>query len=135
MMKLIKSEIIELSEPFDIVKARQRVRELAREVGFSLVDQTKLVTACSELARNTYEYGSEGSVQIEIIEDYDRLGLRMVFTDKGPGIINIDLALTDGYSTSNGLGLGLSGSRRLVNEFEITSKLGEGTTIKATRWR
>lgn len=134
-MKLLKAETIEIKGPFDIVKARQRVRALAQELGFSLVDQTKLVTASSELARNTYEHGGGGIVNIEVIDDHNKLGIRMTFIDEGPGIIDIDLALSEGYSTGNGLGLGLSGSRRLVNEFEITSEPGHGTTVMATRWR
>jgi serine/threonine-protein kinase RsbT len=134
-MKLLKVETIEIKGPFDIVKARQRVRALAQELGFSLVDQTKLVTASSELARNTDEHGGGGIVNIEVIDDRNKLGIRMTFIDEGPGIIDIDLALSDGYSTGNGLGLGLSGSRRLVNEFEITSEPGHGTTVMATRWR
>lgn len=134
-MKLLKAETIVIKGPFDIVKARQRVRALAQELGFSLVDQTKLVTASSELARNTYEHGGGGIVNIEVIDDHNKLGIRMTFIDEGPGIIDIDLALSEGYSTGNGLGLGLSGSRRLVNEFEITSEPGHGTTVMATRWR
>lgn len=134
-MKLLKSETIEVREQGDIVRARQKVRTLALEIGFSVVDQTKLVTAASELARNTYQHGGGGSVTLEVIDDHQKQGLRMVFVDNGPGIIDLELAMKDGYSTVNGLGLGLSGSRRLVDEFEITSKPGQGTTIRATRWR
>ncbi len=134
-MKLLKSETIEVREQGDIVRARQKVRTLALEIGFSVVDQTKLVTAASELARNTYQHGGGGSVTLEVIDDHQKQGLRMVFADNGPGIIDLELAMKDGYSTANGLGLGLSGSRRLVDEFEITSKPGQGTTIRATRWR
>jgi serine/threonine-protein kinase RsbT len=102
---------------------------------FSLVDQTKLVTAASELARNTLTHGGGGSARIEVVEEGGRQGIRLVFEDRGPGIEDLKLALTDGYSTGQGLGLGLSGSRRLVNEFEITTKVGEGTRVAVTKWK
>jgi len=110
-------------------------RERAVSQGFSLVDQTKLVTAASELARNTLEYGGGGEVTIEVLNDGARKGVRLTFTDRGPGIENIALALKDGYTTGNGLGLGLSGAKRLSNEFELQSKPGEGTRVAITRWR
>jgi serine/threonine-protein kinase RsbT len=119
----------------DVVSVRQAVRAWAVELRFSLVDQTKLVTAASELARNTLIHGRGGSVRMETLEEGGRTGIRLVFEDQGPGIEDLKLALTDGYSTGNGLGLGLSGSRRLVNEFEITSKAGEGTTVAVTKWK
>ena len=119
----------------DVVRVRQVARERAVAQGFSLVDQTKLVTAASELARNTLEYGGGGEVTVELLNESARKGVRLTFTDKGPGIADIDLALKDGYTTGNGLGLGLSGARRLSNEFSIESKLGEGTRVAITRWK
>ena len=119
----------------DVVAVRQAVRVWAVEMRFSLVDQTKLVTAASELARNTLIHGGGGSARMEAVEDGVKVGIRLVFEDQGPGIPDMQLALTDGYSTGQGLGLGLSGSRRLVNEFEITSKVGEGTRVVVTKWK
>jgi len=119
----------------DVVRVRQIARERAVAQGFSLVDQTKLVTAASELARNTLEYGGGGEVTVELLNESVRRGVRLTFTDKGPGIADIDLALKDGYTTGNGLGLGLSGARRLSNEFSIESKLAERTRVAITRWR
>ena len=118
-----------------MVAVRQAVRVWAVEMRFSLVDQTKLVTAASELARNTLIHGGGGSARMEAVEDGVRQGIRLVFEDQGPGIPDMTLALTDGYSTGQGLGLGLSGSRRLVNEFEITSTVGEGTRGTVTKWK
>jgi serine/threonine-protein kinase RsbT len=126
-------QLIRSSE--DVVRVRQVARERAIAQGFSLIDQTKLVTAASELARNTLEYGGGGEVTVELLNDSVRRGVRLTFTDKGPGIADIDLALKDGFTTGNGLGLGLSGARRLSNEFSIESKLGEGTRVAITRWR
>jgi len=119
----------------DVVRVRQAAREKAIAQGFSLVEQTKMVTAASELARNTLEHGGGGEVTIEVLNDGVRKGVRLIFTDKGPGIPNMDLALKDGFSTGGGLGLGLSGARRLSNEFTIESKPGEGTRVAITRWR
>jgi serine/threonine-protein kinase RsbT len=119
----------------DVVRVRQLTRERAVAQGFSLVDQTKLVTAASELARNTLEYGGGGEVTVEVLNDGMRKGVRLTFSDKGPGIVDLDLALKDGYTTGGGLGLGLSGARRLSNEFTIDSKPGEGTRVAITRWR
>jgi len=121
--------------PEDVVAVRQAVRQRAVELGFNLVDQTKLVTAASELARNTLQYGGGGAVLIEGIGDGLRRGLRLTFEDKGPGIADIDEALRGGFSTAGGLGLGLSGARRLSNEFQIESRPGEGTRVTITRWR
>ena len=118
----------------DVVRVRQRVRARAVEAGLSLVDQTKVVTAASELARNTLDYGLGGTVDIELIQDIKR-GVRLVFTDNGPGIPDIQLALRDGYTSGKGLGLGLSGAKRLSNEFSIESKVGEGTRITIARWK
>jgi serine/threonine-protein kinase RsbT len=119
----------------DIVRVRQATREHAVAHGFSLVDQTKLVTAASELARNTLEYGNGGEVEIERLIDGMRKGLRLTFSDQGPGIEDLEKALTDGYSTGGGLGLGLSGARRLSNDFSIDSAPGKGTRIMIARWR
>jgi serine/threonine-protein kinase RsbT len=119
----------------DIVRVRQATRERAVSQGFSLVDQTKIVTAASELARNTLDYGGGGEVTIEVVYEGARKGVRLVFTDQGPGIPDIEMALKDGYTTGGGLGLGLSGARRLCNEFSIDSKPGEGTRVAITRWR
>lgn len=119
----------------DMVIVRQRVRAHAVEMKFSLVDQTKLVTAASELARNALEYGGGGEVRIEQITDGFRNGLRLTFEDRGPGIPDVQLALKDGYTTGGGLGLGLSGARRLVNDFSIDSRPGEGTRVVIARWK
>jgi serine/threonine-protein kinase RsbT len=119
----------------DIVRVRQEVRRRAAAAGLGIVDQTKFVTAASEIARNTLDYGGGGIVRLVAVENGARRGLRLIFEDHGPGIPNIDLALTDGYTTGSGLGLGLSGSRRLCNEFAIESKPGEGTRITIARWK
>lgn len=118
----------------DVVRVRQATREHAIAQGFSLVDQTKLVTAASELARNTLDYGNGGEVDIERVAELTRKGLRLTFSDRGPGIENIERALQDGYSSGSGLGLGLGGARRLSNEFSIDSKPGQGTRIVIVRW-
>jgi serine/threonine-protein kinase RsbT len=120
----------------DVVRARQVVRSRAMDVGFSLVEQTKIVTAASELARNTVIYGGGGEMRIErLYEGPKRSGLRLTFEDQGPGIADIDLALRDGFTTGNGLGLGLNGARKLSHEFDIRSKPGEGTRVTITRWK
>jgi serine/threonine-protein kinase RsbT len=119
----------------DIVRVRQRVRDWAVTIGFSLVDQTKLVTAASELARNTLVYGQGGTVLLESITNDTRRGLRLTFEDHGPGIADIRQALTAGYTTGNGLGLGLSGAKRLAHDFEITSTPGQGTRVTIARWK
>ena len=119
----------------DIVRARQMVRQWCIEQGFSLVDQTKLVTAASELARNTVEYGGGGEVRLELVNEGVRRGVRLTFVDHGPGIADIALAMRDGYTTGSGLGLGLSGAKRLCNEFEIDSQPGQGTRVRIVRWR
>ncbi|MEV4799226.1 anti-sigma regulatory factor [Nonomuraea sp. NPDC049421] len=118
----------------DVVIVRQQVRTSAQQVGLSLVDQTKLVTAASELARNALTYAGGGRVLIEVVSNGLRDGLRLTFTDEGPGISDLDQALTDGWSTGGGLGLGLSGSRRLVDEFDLHSKVGEGTRVTVVKW-
>ena len=116
------------------MRVRQATRENAIAQGFSLVDQTKLVTAASELARNTLDYGKGGEVRIDRLADSGRKGLRLTFVDQGPGIADVGLALKDGFSTGTGLGLGLSGARRLSNEFSLDSKPGEGTRVMIARW-
>lgn len=119
----------------DIVRVRQKVREWSRQQGFSLVDQTKLVTAASELARNTVHYGGGGSLRLEVLKNGTRLGLQLTFEDHGPGIPDIELAMKDGFTTGSGLGLGLGGAKRLSNEFDIASRPGEGTRIRLVRWK
>lgn len=132
---VVSDETLELTSSEDVIRVRQRVRALAGDMGFRLVDQTKLVTAVSELARNMVEFGGGGSVLIEAIRNDTKQGVRLTFEDHGPGIPDIELALKDGYSTGGGLGLGLGGSRRLVNEFHIDSQVGKGTRVSITRWR
>jgi len=129
------AERVALNGSEDIVNVRQAVRARAVELGFSLVDQTKLVTAASEIARNTVIYGGGGWAQLELLENGGRKGLQIVFEDRGPGIADIDKALQDGFTTGGGLGLGLGGAKRLVNEFEITSKAGSGTRVALRRWK
>jgi serine/threonine-protein kinase RsbT len=133
-MSVVDSETLPIASEPDMVTVRRRVREAAARTGLSLVDQTKLVTAASELARNTLIYGGGGTMQLEMLNG-PRLGVRLIFVDQGPGIPDIDLALRDGFTTGAGLGLGLSGSKRLVNEFEIDSKVGQGTRVAVTRWK
>lgn len=133
-MSVVASETIAVESEPDMVIVRRRVREAAARTGLSLVDQTKLVTAASELARNTLIYGGGGSMQLETLNG-PRLGVRLIFVDNGPGIPDLELALRDGFTTGSGLGLGLSGSKRLVNEFEIESRVGHGTKVAVTRWK
>lgn len=134
-MKSLKSESIPIQNSTDVVTARQKVRQWASELKFSLVDQTKLVTAASELARNALDHGKGGRMVIELVEDRSKPGLKMVFEDQGPGIPDIQAALRDGFTTGNGMGLGLGGSKRLVNDFSIESEPGKGTRITAIRWK
>ena len=134
-MDVSRSETREIRVSGDVVQARQAARAWAVEVGFSLVDQTKIVTAASELARNTMVHGGGGTMRLDAISSGGRRGLRLVFEDKGPGIPDLDRALQDGFSTGGGLGLGLSGAKRLMSEFEIRSRVGEGTWVTITRWR
>ena len=119
----------------DVVLVRQTVRTRSVQQGFTMVDQTKMVTAASEIARNTVLYGRGGTVRIEALVDGVRKGLRLVFEDQGPGIPDVDLAMRDGYTTGTGLGMGLGGARRLVNEFRIESRPGQGTKVTLTRWK
>lgn len=134
-MDVAKSEVLPVRTSTDLVRIRQRARELSLEAGFSLVDQTKLVTAASELARNTLEHGKGGDAKLELLLDGVRKGVRMIFSDSGPGILDIELALRDGYTTGGGMGLGLGGARRLVNDFDIRSAPGQGTHVTAVRWK
>ena len=128
-------ETIPLRSSQDVVRARQAVRDRAVAMGFSLVEQTKLVTAASELARNTVDYGGGGTVHVATVDGRDGPGIRLVFLDEGPGIPDIELALRDHYTTGGGLGMGLGGARRLVNEFDIQSTVGVGTRITVTKWK
>ena len=130
-----RQESLQIDSGERLVAVRQAVRAKAEELRFSLVDQTRIITAASELARNTLQHGGGGSVAIEIVENGTRRGLRLTFKDQGPGIPDLELAMKDGYTTGGGLGLGLSGSKRLVNEFAILSKVGEGTEVSITKWK
>lgn len=134
-MTIQKSSVLLIQVDDDIARARQIVRAWASELGFSLVDQTKIVTATSELARNTLTHGGGGAMTLEEVRDNGRRGLRLTFEDQGPGIIDLEQALQDGYSTGGGLGLGLGGAKRLSNHFEISSRPGEGTWVRVTRWK
>lgn len=133
-MAVVSSETVPVVSESDVVTVRRRVRETATTLGFSLVDQTKVVTAASELARNTLIHGRGGEMELTTLNG-PRVGLRLTFHDRGPGIPDIQLALRDGFTTGNGLGLGLGGAKRLVNEFEVVSRAGEGTRITVTRWK
>lgn len=132
---MLKTETISVAASGDIVAVRHAVRRQAVKINLSLVDQTKIVTAASELARNMLIYGGGGEVTLEVLQEGVRQGLRAHFVDAGPGIPNIDLALHDGFTTGNGMGLGLGGAKRLVNEFNIESAPGKGTRVTITRWR
>jgi serine/threonine-protein kinase RsbT len=134
-MIVLRADELHIRVSEDVVRVRQEVRARAVGIGFGLVDQTKIVTAASELARNTLDYGGGGVVQIEVLQNGSRKGVRLIFEDQGPGIPDINLALTDGYTTGRGLGLGLSGSKRLSNEFEIRSVVGKGTRVSIARWK
>jgi serine/threonine-protein kinase RsbT len=134
-MQVLRSDTMAVRSDGDVVLARQAVRKWAVEAGFTLVDQTKIVTAASELARNTVIYGKGGTMRLELLQDGGRRGLRLVFEDKGPGIPDIKLALQDGYTTGTGLGMGLGGAKRLVSEFDLVSNVGEGTRVTVTRWK
>lgn len=134
-MAVVRTDTLPLVEEEEIVPLRRQVRAWAAELGFSLVDQTKLVTAASEIARNTITYGGGGEADLQLVEEGARRGVRLVFRDQGPGMADVELALRDGYTTGSGLGLGLSGAKRLSNEFEVKSAPGEGTTVSFTRWR
>jgi serine/threonine-protein kinase RsbT len=134
-MTVLKREQLPLQNSSDVVVARQKVRQWAIELRFSLVDQTKLVTAASELARNALDHGHGGQMTMEVVNGMARSGLKLVFEDTGPGIPDIEQALKDGFTTGSGMGLGLGGSKRLVNEFAIESEVGKGTKITVVRWK
>ena len=135
-MQLIKNERFPIKVQNDVVIVRQRVRTWALEIGLSIIEQTKVITAASELARNTLDYGGGGEVELAILKSpVNRMGLRLTFEDQGPGIPNIDLALTDGYTSGGGLGMGLSGSKRLMNEFQIETEVGKGTRVTCIKWK
>ncbi|HWG50635.1 MAG TPA: anti-sigma regulatory factor [Candidatus Acidoferrales bacterium] len=134
-MKSLRRETVPIKNSSDVVAARQKVRHWAQELKFTLVDQTKLVTAASELARNTLDHGKGGEMSIDVVEDLSRTGLKLSFEDQGPGIPDIAAALRDGFTTGSGMGLGLGGSKRLVNDFEIHSEVGKGTRVCVVRWK
>ena len=134
-MPVLKHETLPVRTQDDVVLVRQAVRKWAQELGFSLVDQTKVVTAASELGRNTVVHGGGGTALLELLNEGMRRGLRLTFEDKGTGIADIELALKEGYTTGSGLGLGLPGSKRLVNEFDVVSRIGEGTRVTVTKWK
>jgi serine/threonine-protein kinase RsbT len=134
-MAVSKTDTLEVRSSTDVVLIRQAVRSWTAELGFSLVDQTKMITAASELARNSLEYGGGGRVLFESLQVGTKRGLRLAFEDNGPGIPDINLAMKDGYTSGKGMGLGLGGAKRLVNEFEVQSTVGEGTRVTITRWK
>jgi len=134
-MKSTKQETVPIASSSDVVLARQKVRQWAIEMKFTLVDQTKLVTAASELARNTLDHGRGGQMVIEQVENSIKSGLKLVFEDRGPGISDVNAALRDGFTTGGGMGLGLGGSKRLVNDFQIDSEPGKGTRVTVVRWK
>ncbi|HEX7809678.1 MAG TPA: anti-sigma regulatory factor [Thermoanaerobaculia bacterium] len=134
-MQTTKSETVSVRGPAEVVSVRHAVRKWAVEIGLTLVEQTKIVTAASELARNMVDYGGGGTLTLEHVDDGIRRGLRLVFEDQGPGIPDVDTALRDGYTTGGGMGLGLGGAKRLSNEFSIRTAPGEGTRISITRWK
>jgi serine/threonine-protein kinase RsbT len=131
----LKQETVPIANSSDVVLARQKVRQWATEMKFTLVDQTKLVTAASELARNALDHGKGGHMVIEKVENSLKSGLKLVFEDRGPGIADIETALRDGFTTGGGMGLGLGGSKRLVNDFYIDSEPGKGTRVTVVRWK
>jgi len=134
-MQVVNSDSLDLKAESDIVRARQVVRQFAQTAAFSLVDQTKVVTAASELARNTVKHGGGGVMTVDELLDGSRRGVRVCFADTGPGIADMSLAMTDGWTSGGGLGLGLTGSKRLSNEFEIESAPGQGTRVTIVRWK
>ena len=134
-MAVLKAESLPIRSDMDVVQVRQIVRAWATELTFSLVDQTKIITAASELARNTLQHGGGGTMRVESLNDGVKRGLRLVFEDEGPGIPDISQAMRDGYTTGGGLGMGLPGTRRLVNEFDIASRPGAGTTVTVVKWK
>lgn len=134
-MPVQSSDLLPIRTSADVVAVRQLVRSRAVDASFSLVDQTRIVTAASELARNTLDYGGGGRVRVDLISEPGRTGVQMTFEDEGPGIADVEQALRDGFTTGRGLGLGLGGTRRLMNDFQIESKPGQGTRVVTARWR
>ncbi|WP_025607034.1 anti-sigma regulatory factor [Pontibacter actiniarum] len=134
-MMILTKDAMQIVREQDVVPFRNRVKELATKIGMSLVNQTKLITAASELVRNMLKYANGGKVLLEIISKNAQTGVRLTFVDEGPGIADVQQAMRDGFSTGKSLGLGLPGTKRLVNEFDIKSKLGEGTTVTITHWK
>jgi Anti-sigma regulatory factor (Ser/Thr protein kinase) len=135
-MQLIKGETVPIRAPNDIVIVRQKVRAWAIEIGFSIIEQTKIITAASELARNTLDYGGGGECELASVKNsLNKSGLQLSFVDQGPGIANLELALTDGYTSGGGLGMGLTGSRRLMNDFKIETEIGKGTRVTVIKWK
>ena len=134
-MPAVREESYDIHSDEDVVRVRQLTRRWAVDLGFTLVDQTKIVTAASELARNALIHGGGGVARLEALQEGERRGLRLTFEDKGPGIADVPQALRDGFTTGTGLGLGLGGARRLSNEFDITSVPGQGTRVRITRWK
>lgn len=135
MTTVTKQEKLDIRSESDVVVVRQVIRQRAAEMKFSIVDQTKLVTAASELARNTLVHGGGGAALIEALNEGGRTGLRLTFEDEGPGIADVELAMRDGYTTGGGLGLGLGGAKRLVNQFQIDTQVGRGTRVTVVRWK
>lgn len=135
MTHVVNADRLPIRADADVVLVRQAVRKMTQELGFGLVDQTKLVTAASELARNTLRHGGGGDVEWSVVQDGARRGLRLAFVDEGPGIADLSLAMQDGWTSRDGLGMGLPGSRRLVHEFAIESEPGRGTRVTVTRWK
>lgn len=133
-MEVLKSEALSVRTSEDVVTVRTSVRKMAAELRFGIVDQTKIVTAASEIARNTIDYGRGGDLRMEALENGVKRGLRLIFADRGPGIRDIEQAMKDGFTSGNGMGLGLGGTRRLMDEFDIASKVNEGTTVTITKW-
>lgn len=133
-MEVLRSETLAVRSSEDVVTVRTSVRKLAAELRFGIVDQTKIVTAASEIARNTVDYGHGGNLRMEVLDKAPKRGLRLIFSDQGPGIRDIEQAMTDGFTSGSGMGLGLGGTRRLMDEFQIASKLNEGTTVTITKW-
>lgn len=135
MILTLNKETMVISRELDVIPFRNRLKEYAVKIGMSLVNQTKIITAASELARNMLKYANGGKVTIEVVSKGRENGIRMIFKDEGPGIADVGLAMKDGFSTGNSLGLGLPGTRRLVSEFHIESAVGKGTTVTVTRWK
>ncbi|MEX2224031.1 MAG: anti-sigma regulatory factor [Candidatus Rokuibacteriota bacterium] len=134
-MPVVRDETLDIHSSEDVVRIRQATRRWAVDLGFTLIDQTKIVTAASELARNALVHGGGGTTRLEELHDGARRGLRLTFEDKGPGIADVPWALRDGFTTGGGLGLGLGGARRLSSEFDIASAPGQGTRVRITRWK